>query len=76
MNQTPEAIRRKGLQVLRKHLGRAGMIRFMQQFQMGKGDYARARHAWVDQITLEEIAALAEKSRSRAGKTRSKKKKP
>jgi hypothetical protein len=37
---TVEEIRRRGLEALRRELGRAGMIRFMQQFEAGSGDYA------------------------------------
>ena len=60
-------IRRKGLAALRRELGRAGMIRFLQQFETGSGDYARERHAWVDQTSLDDI-------RSAAGVKRTKKK--
>ena len=59
MKLTPEQIRRKGLTALRRELGKAGMIRFMQQFDNGSGDYARERHAWVDQTSLENIRAAA-----------------
>ena len=59
MSMTPEQIRRAGLQALRERLGRAGMIRFLQQFDAGRGDYARERHEWVDQTTLDDLKALA-----------------
>ena len=48
MHRTLNDIRREGLEALRKRLGRAGMIRFLQQFDTGAGDYATDRHAWVD----------------------------
>jgi hypothetical protein len=35
-----EEIRRKGLAALRRELGRSGMIRFLEQFETGRGDYA------------------------------------
>jgi len=59
MAQTLEEIRRNGLDALRKRLGKAGMIRFLQQFEKGEGDYARERHAWVDRISLEDLRSLA-----------------
>ena len=63
---TPDQIRQKGLQALRRELGRSGMIRFLQQFETGSGDYAHDRHAWVDRTSLEELRALA--GRKRTGK--------
>jgi hypothetical protein len=71
MSETLEEIRRKGLEALRKTLGRAGMIRFLQQFSTGSGDYARTRHEWVDRMSLEQIFSLARQARKkqRAKKT-------
>jgi hypothetical protein len=43
------------------------MIRFLQQFETGHGDYARERHAWVDETPLADLRALAKsKPRRRA----------
>jgi hypothetical protein len=71
MHWTLDQIRREGLAALRRRLGRAGMVRFLQQFETGSGDYARERHAWVDQTTLEElkdISAKVGKGRPAAGR--------
>src|SRR5262245_21124758 len=54
MHRTLDDIRREGLLALRRRLGRAGMIRFLQQFETGHGDYAADRKAWVDRISLED----------------------
>jgi hypothetical protein len=62
---TLDEIRRAGLAALRQRLGRAGMIRFLQQFETGSGDYARERHAWVDGMTLPDLKALTVKSTKR-----------
>jgi hypothetical protein len=59
MGLTLDEIYREGLQALRDRLGRAGMIRFLQQFERGSGDYARERHDWVDRTSLEDLRALA-----------------
>jgi hypothetical protein len=55
MRLTQHEIYVQGLQALRERLGRAGMIRFLQQFETGKGDYARERHEWVDGVTMDDI---------------------
>jgi hypothetical protein len=65
MALTLEQIRRKGLIALHRELGKSGMIRFLQQFETGAGDYSRERHAWVDQTSLEDIRAAANGKRSK-----------
>jgi len=65
MSRTLDEIRRKGLEALRRELGRAGMIRFLQQFETGQGDYARERHSWVDRTSLDEILAATARRRRR-----------
>ena len=59
-----DEIRRRGLAALRERLGPAGMIRFLQQFDIGRGDYARDRHAWVDRTSLAALRRLAAKKKS------------
>jgi hypothetical protein len=59
MQRSLDEVREQGLDALRQRLGRADMIRFLQQFETGRGDYARERHAWVDQLSLDEIENLA-----------------
>jgi hypothetical protein len=66
MLPTHEEIRRRGLVALRRELGRAGMVRFLQQFESGQGDYARERHRWVDEITLEELRVSSAKLKPRS----------
>jgi hypothetical protein len=70
MGRTLDEIYREGLQALRDRLGRAGMVRFLQQFETGQGDYARERHKWVDRHTLDDLRKL-----SRAGKPSTKRRK-
>ncbi len=52
---TLEQIRREGLEALRERLGRAGMIRFLSQYENGAGDYRKDRHEWLDGTSLAEI---------------------
>ncbi|HKA07115.1 MAG TPA: hypothetical protein VKD71_07640 [Gemmataceae bacterium] len=53
------------MRALRRELGPAGMIRFLQQFENGRGDHARERHAWVNQTSLDDIRAAAGRKRRR-----------
>lgn len=55
MTRTLEQVRNEGLEALRQRLGRADMIRFLQQFETGRGDYATQRHDWVDRTSLEQV---------------------
>ena len=54
---SPEQVRRTGLEALTRELGAVGMVRFLQQFDMGLGDYAVDRHKWQDQMTVEDVLA-------------------
>lgn len=59
MPRSQNEIYEAGLRALVERLGRADMIRFLQKFETGQGDYARDRQDWVDRITLEEIEQAA-----------------
>jgi hypothetical protein len=50
-------IRIAGIEALARELGPVGMVRFLQQYETGQGDYARQRHAWLDDLDAETIAA-------------------
>ena len=65
MTMTLDQIRRKGLAALHRELGQTGMIRFLQQFETGSGDYASERHDWVDQTSLADIRAAADGKRTK-----------
>ena len=39
----PTAIRKLGIETLAKKLGPVGMVRFLQQYEVGIGDYTRER---------------------------------
>jgi hypothetical protein len=59
MRLTQDEIYRQGLLALRERLGRAGMVRFLQHFETGRGDYVRERHQWVDRLTLDDLRKLS-----------------
>jgi hypothetical protein len=54
---TPTEIRQQGYQALVKSMGFVGMVRFIQQFDSGSGDYTRERGQWLDRLSLDEILA-------------------
>ncbi len=50
-----EEIRNKGLKALLEALGPTDMLKFLEQFVVGKGNYTKERHQWLDKVTLETI---------------------
>jgi predicted RNase H-like HicB family nuclease len=66
MQRNLDDIRREGLEALEERLGQADMIRFLQQFENGHGDYARERHTWLERTSLEDIQRQASDDASRA----------
>jgi hypothetical protein len=53
---TLEQVRVAGYQVLIRELGPVNLVRFLQQFETGYGDYTAERRQWLDRYTIEEIA--------------------
>jgi uncharacterized protein YciU (UPF0263 family) len=70
MARTLDEVYRQGLEALRDRLGRADMIRFLQQFERGSGDYAKERQAWVDRTSMAELLANAGRRQTKKGKRR------
>jgi hypothetical protein len=52
---TLEQIREQGLAALRQHLGIVGMVRFLQQSEMGWGNYTEERYQWLGDPDLEAL---------------------
>ena len=65
MPRTLEEIRILGLEALRDRLGQAGMIRFLRQFDNGSGNYAIARHDWVDRTTMKQLRQQVKRKRGK-----------
>ena len=57
---TLDQVRRAGLDALARELGPVGMVRFLQQFETGVGDYSAERHALIGS---ENVALLGERIR-------------
>ena len=58
---TLEQIRLTGLTALIRELGPVGMVRFLQQFETGQGDYTRDRHSWLGQPDVKTLAAAVQR---------------
>lgn len=52
----PAILRKMGLEALCKSLGPLGMVRFLQQYEMGTGDYTKERDLWLKDIDIESVA--------------------
>ena len=55
--KTDYQIRIMGFQALQKELGIVGLIRFMQQFDLGSGEYVNDREAWQKDYTVDSLSA-------------------
>ena len=53
----PTEVRNAGMQALENALGRIGMVKFIQQFEPGYGNYTAEKCDMPD-ITLDEIEEL------------------
>lgn len=49
---TLHEIRIVGNEALLKTLGPVGMIRYLQQYERGRGNYTEERHRWLDPLDL------------------------
>lgn len=58
-----EQVRLVGLKALARDLGSAGMVRFLQQFETGQGDYTAERHIWLGKRTVRELVDEIEHQR-------------
>ena len=56
----PIEIRNVGIKALQEALGPIGMVKFMQQYDMGYGDYTKEKQEQPD-ISLDEIDMLLKK---------------
>jgi len=53
-------IRKVGLQALKEALGPVGMIKFIQQYENGSGDYTTEKYQQPN-LTIEEIDIILQK---------------
>jgi hypothetical protein len=60
---TLEEIKQTGLEALNRELGPVGMIRFLQQYEIGWGDYSSARFDWLGNQSVKSLATKIQKSK-------------
>lgn len=54
---TQQEIRLTGIDILGRHMGLTGMIRFLQQAETGYGDYTKDRDRLLGDPSLEELVS-------------------
>jgi hypothetical protein len=57
-----QQIRISGIEVLSQHLGVTGMIRFLQQTDIGSGDYTHDRKQIIGNPELEQLMSEISKA--------------
>jgi hypothetical protein len=57
-------IRQQGYQALINALGVAGTLRFLQQLEVGYGDYTKERHQWLNQLTIDDFRNYVKQKKS------------
>ncbi len=74
---TLDEIRIRGFEALCKELGPEGALRFVLQYELGRGDYGRERRELLDRFTVRDVLQLkrgadapAIPSRGRPGRRR------
>lgn len=60
---TLNEIQQTGLAVLSRELGPVGMIRFLQMFESGYGDYSQERSLWLKEQSVEDIVQRIKQKR-------------
>ena len=59
----PTVIRKAGLEAVAKKLGPLGMVRFLRQFETGRGDYSKERGQWLNNMDLGQVISEIRKKR-------------
>lgn len=55
MATDPDEIRQSGLKALTRELGPVGLIRFLQQFETGQGNYTLERETWLTETDMQAV---------------------
>ena len=58
--KTENEIQDLGIETLRRGIGVVGLIRFLQQFDKGHGNYVKDRQQWQKNYTVETLAEALE----------------
>ncbi len=65
-----ERIRIAGMEALARELGIVGMVRFLQQFETGHGNYSKDRHEWLDNQNMDTVLKQIREKREANKKTK------
>lgn len=52
---SPNEIRKKGLEALFESLGPSGMLKFLEQYEMGAGNYTEERKKWLKNKDIDSV---------------------
>ena len=64
MAMTLNELRRAGLEALKEKLSPVDFVRFLQQYEMGYGDYTSERKNWLNQLDKKEFLQQVRESQS------------
>ena len=59
--KTENEIQQLGIEALCKGIGVVGLIRFMQQFEKGHGDYVKDRQDWQKDYSVDALVEAIKK---------------
>ncbi len=54
-NMTLTQIREAGIKALARELGPVGMVRFLQQYETGQGNYTLERDEWLGEPEIDDL---------------------
>ena len=54
-NMTLAQIREAGIKALARELGPVGMVRFLQQYETGEGNYTLERDEWLGDPKIDDL---------------------
>ncbi|MEA3323743.1 MAG: hypothetical protein U9Q37_01195 [Euryarchaeota archaeon] len=60
---SPIQIKKVGLEALAEALGPVGMVRFLQLFETGSGDYTKDRDKWLGKTSVQSVVEEIKKRR-------------
>ena len=63
---TLSEIRAIGFEALLRELGPAGTVRFIQQYETGRGDFTHDRRKWLPKKSVHEIGKQIVKERKKS----------
>jgi len=64
ISMAPSEIRLRGYEILLRELEAVGAVRFMQQYESGRGGYMRDRRNWLTEKSVCELAEAMRQQKS------------